>query len=902
MTEFKELGSFCETAEMFWRTNLPPDGDRVILVEAMHQDLRVTLRNLTFANALRRIEPARVIVYSGTDDDWQRMAWSTFDHDVLERFSRAYLADDVVDIHRLTDELIGAEPPESFDIGGRTIRSADLRTGIDPEAFEQVVHATAARVFLAPRIDPAERDGEQYRHIRARSEMLSKLYDAMFEQFDVMALVTSHVDYNHWGLAVESAQRHETPIVHVQCTGALKAYTSFPENRSGGLTFRGELTHQIGEYFDKYVWARREDLADAAELTFWRNKETHGRPSWWRGGGHVSSIQVRTAAEREAVRPHALDRLGFDRSRPVVAVFNHAISDALNTNKEIFDDLADWFERTAAFAAEHPEVNWLFVDHPSQALYDATEFFAGVAAGYADHGHMRFVRSMDLSKNLMWSLVDLGITVRGSISTELPAFGVPAIQAGWSEWSDLGISSVATDVDDYWRIVHDSLDALVAGRSLITEDQIAKARLWMWFYRSLADVPSVFVQTWELGETDELLDAVRVAMRFVETDADPVFEAVRRMWRRKEPFLTRLDITRLDSVDLKHLPRDPAIVVDGSTGTSGPRMVTVHDRLVPPLTIPSSLVRGDNPAFLVVDGLARGFAVPGRFGKAEALAGFKVDPGTGTGPVRVRASIGVDDLSSTWWEERVPESVQPRTPLGPRLLLVRSQAATRTCVLVDKPDSGPGVAEFAFELDRAEIDADGLLILEVVSVRDGLPAWAADGLAPAAAVGVPLHRLDLTDDAQGPLEGEIAVARGGLFVVDQWSLAQGWSVRARVVEPTPDPVPAPSRSRRLRIPGRSAPPPEPPALIDQLRGRLRDIGDAGQLGARAVGLLTGGESQLSFGVTVHDAERNAATIVLTPDRPLAEMSLVKLDGPLSSLDDADWLMVRHTAPADPPPA
>jgi hypothetical protein len=32
----------------------------------------------------------------------------------------------------------------------------------------------------------------------------------------------------------------------------------------------------------------------------------------------------------------------------------------------------------------------------------------------------------------------------------------------------------------------------------------------------------------------------------VESDGDPAFTAVRRMWRRREPFLTRFDLAAAD--------------------------------------------------------------------------------------------------------------------------------------------------------------------------------------------------------------------------------------------------------------------------------------------------------------------------------------------------------------------
>nr|BFE76985.1 hypothetical protein GCM10020092_102860 [Actinoplanes digitatis] len=91
-----------------------------------------------------------------------------------------------------------------------------------------------------------------------------------------MALVTSHVDYDQWGLAVESARRARVPIIHTQQTGCLKAYGLFPEADTGTGTFREELTRQIGDVFETQVWPRREELRPIAELVAWRAKVNLG--------------------------------------------------------------------------------------------------------------------------------------------------------------------------------------------------------------------------------------------------------------------------------------------------------------------------------------------------------------------------------------------------------------------------------------------------------------------------------------------------------------------------------------------------------------------------------------------------------------------------------------------------
>lgn len=742
MTDLRELDPFCASAEVFWRHNTLPGGEQVILVEAMSQDIRVTLRNLTLANALRRITPARIVVLTGADEDWLRILWTTFDADVLGAISTAYGAVDVVDIHELVDSLIGPDAPAEFSVAGTTFATSDLSTGITDTDLDDLVHATAARVYQAPRIPEAERDTERYRHIAARSRRFSEVYDALFTRFDVMALVTSHVDYNHWGLAVESAQRFDVPVAFIQSTGTFKAYCLFPETRRGGRTFRAELTTQIGELFAREIWPRREQLRATAELTTWRNKGNLGRPSWWRGKGDISALEFSSAAERDSVRRHTMTRLGFDPDKPVVAVYNHAVSDALGTNVEIFEDLAAWFEQTVEHAASHDEVNWLLVDHPSQDKYDATDFFATLASTYAGSPHLAFVPSWDLTKNAMWSLVDLGVTVRGSISNELPAFGIPCIQAGWSEWSDLGFSIVAPDRDAYWATLADATTALREGRSLITDEQIEAARLWMWFYRSASDVPSVFVQQWEIGERDELLHALRTSMQYVETDADPAFESVRRMWAGREPLLTRFDLTTLDSIALTEAATSdqPDTAAPDGGGAWAPRFGTAYDRVVAPLDVPGTLTRGDDPLLQVVDGFARGASVPGRFTRSPGLIGLKVSPSQGA--VRVTVTLTRDAMSASWWETRVPAADRVGDGSGERLLVVRAQGRTVASVILGEDASA---ARVEFTLVPDEIDAAGLLTIELTGVPTSAPDWAGIELLPHPAIGIAVNRVELTD-------------------------------------------------------------------------------------------------------------------------------------------------------------
>ncbi|GAA4209422.1 hypothetical protein [Actinocatenispora rupis] len=543
-----EFDRFLAVASVYWSNNVraAPTGDApgAILVEILHQDLRVALRNLTVANALRRVFPARLIVFTGTDADWSEALWTRFDTSLVRKLATAYQADDVIDVHELVDRYVAAGdgPAPDATVAGRPLPHDTHRPPISPADLDENVYATAARLLRVPRLTDAHRASETYRRVKARTEAFAKVYDRLFAAFSPDALVTSHVDYNHWGLAVEAARRTGTPVLHVQTTGSLKSYALFPEQAEGAPTFRAALTTRIGEYFEKTIWPQRDLIRHSAELVSWRAKGNLGRPSWWRGGA-TASLDIRTDTERRQLRAHAAHRFGFEPGRPTVAVFNHAVSDALGTNVEHFADLADWFERTAEYAKDRTDVNWLFLDHPSQGLYDSSGHFDALAEQYRGVPHVGFAPSRDLSKNILWSLTDLGVTVRGSISNELPAYGIPTVMAGWAEWSACGISRVATSVDDYWSTLSGAIGELRTGRPLVTPEQRERARLWHWFYRSAADVPTDLVPHWEAGQSDQLLRILRVVMQHVESDGDPAFTATRRMWSRREPFLTRFDLS-----------------------------------------------------------------------------------------------------------------------------------------------------------------------------------------------------------------------------------------------------------------------------------------------------------------------------------------------------------------------
>src|SRR5919197_5087741 len=119
----------------------------------MTPDLRITLRNLATANAIRRIVPSRLIVLTGSAPDWDRLHMGDADPAQVEELARAYGADDVLDVHALAGRLTTGAPPATFTVAGQTVSTSGLGRAIDPAAFDRTVAATAARLLRTVRTD-----------------------------------------------------------------------------------------------------------------------------------------------------------------------------------------------------------------------------------------------------------------------------------------------------------------------------------------------------------------------------------------------------------------------------------------------------------------------------------------------------------------------------------------------------------------------------------------------------------------------------------------------------------------------------------------------------------------------------------------------------------------------------
>ncbi|MFC7529587.1 hypothetical protein [Actinoplanes sp. GCM10030250] len=171
-----------------------------------------------------------------------------------------------------------------------------------------------------------------------------------------------------------------------------------------------------------------------------------------------------------------------------------------------------------------------------------------------------------------------------------------------------------------------------------------------------------------------------------------------------------------------------------------------------PATLPLNLTRGFDPSVTILDQVVRGQGIVGRVTGEFGAVAVKIN-GTGR-PVRVTVSIGLDEVATRWWADRVrPSRLAPELP---RLVAVRAQGRIRGAAVLARRQGWRGAASaeatLSFDLTAEEMDSNGLLIVELAETPH--PSWAGGRLSARSAVGLRFNTIGVRDQpSPAPTEG-----------------------------------------------------------------------------------------------------------------------------------------------------
>jgi hypothetical protein len=168
-------------------------------------------------------------------------------------------------------------------------------------------------------------------------------------------------------------------------------------------------------------------------------------------------------------RAHSRDelgaKLGLDADKRTAVVFSHVLWDAnMFYGRDLFADQEEWFVETVRAACANPRANWIVKLHPANVWKLRRDGYEGeldeVRAIRRHVGelppHVRLLApDTDIGTWSLFSVTDVGVTIRGSTGFELPCFGVPALTAGTGFYSNRGFTVDSGTRDEYLeRLAH----------------------------------------------------------------------------------------------------------------------------------------------------------------------------------------------------------------------------------------------------------------------------------------------------------------------------------------------------------------------------------------------------------------------------------------------------------------
>lgn len=149
-------------------------------------------------------------------------------------------------------------------------------------------------------------------------------------------------------------------------------------------------------------------------------------------------------------REQIIALLELDCHKKTAVVFAHISWDAnFFDGEDLFDDFEQWLIETVKIACENPNLNWVVKLHPAnvyklqregKALTEEAEMVALRRLGTLPD-HVKIMHA-DTPVNTwsLFSMIDYGLTVRGTIGMELPCFGIPVVTAGTGRYNGYGFT------------------------------------------------------------------------------------------------------------------------------------------------------------------------------------------------------------------------------------------------------------------------------------------------------------------------------------------------------------------------------------------------------------------------------------------------------------------------------
>lgn len=189
--------------------------------------------------------------------------------------------------------------------------------------------------------------------------------------------------------------------------------------------------------------------------------------------------------------------LGLD-SRPVVLLATNVIGDSLTLGRQVFSDsMTEWLERTVAYFAARPYVQFVARIHPGEMITKGPsvgDVVCRVLPELPENIHLVPADAKINTYDLI-EIADLGLVYTTTVGMEMAMSGAPVIVVGKTHYRGKGFTLDPGSWEGYFDLLDRALAA--PGQYRPTGQQVESA--WNYAYRFFFEYPHAF--PWHIQQT-----------------------------------------------------------------------------------------------------------------------------------------------------------------------------------------------------------------------------------------------------------------------------------------------------------------------------------------------------------------------------------------------------------------
>ncbi|MFH0898523.1 MAG: hypothetical protein V1855_03015 [bacterium] len=182
------------------------------------------------------------------------------------------------------------------------------------------------------------------------------------------------------------------------------------------------------------------------------------------------------------------EKLDFFNNKKTACLFTHVNWDAcFDLSSMLFSNANQWLMQSLQKMISIPDINWIIRIHPGElsggSLFKADDFLRNNYENIPSHIKILWSDS-PINSYSLYKLIDVGITILGTVGTELPLLGKPIITAGTSHFSKKGFSFDPDTKEEYFSLLENIKDI-----KPLTPEQINLARQYAYSYFIQRQIP-----------------------------------------------------------------------------------------------------------------------------------------------------------------------------------------------------------------------------------------------------------------------------------------------------------------------------------------------------------------------------------------------------------------------------